>query len=138
MTNQPHKPQRTVIVGGVAGGMSTAARLRRMDEKMEIIVLESSGHVSFANCGLPYYLGQVIEDREALLLQTPESLRARFNLDVRVNTTAVAIDRKLRPFASKAPASHPAMGPTPISQATSATMHRQEPNALSTHWNMTT
>lgn len=96
MTNQPHKPQRTVIVGGVAGGMSTAARLRRMDEEMEIIVLESSGHVSFANCGLPYYLGQVIEDREALLLQTPESLRARFNLDVRVNTTAVAIDRKTK------------------------------------------
>lgn len=93
MTNQPHSPQRTVIVGGVAGGMSTAARLRRMDEEMEIIVLESSGHVSFANCGLPYYLGQVIEDREALLLQTPESLHARFNLDVRVNTTAVAIDR---------------------------------------------
>lgn len=96
MTTQPHKPQRTVIVGGVAGGMSTAARLRRMDEEMEIIVLESSGHVSFANCGLPYYLGQVIEDREALLLQTPESLRARFNLDVRVNTTAVAIDRKTK------------------------------------------
>ena len=113
MTNQPHKPQRTVIVGGVAGGMSTAARLRRMDEKMEIIVLESSGHVSFANCGLPYYLGQIIEDREALLLQTPESLRARFNLDVRVNTTAVAIDRKTKTVRVQGPsnASNHGTGP---------------------------
>ncbi|HJD90237.1 MAG TPA: FAD-dependent oxidoreductase, partial [Corynebacterium urealyticum] len=91
----PHTdpPTRTVIVGGVAGGMSAAARLRRRDETAEIIVLESSGHVSFANCGLPYYLGGVIEDRSSLLLQTPDSLRARFNLDVRVNTTATRIDR---------------------------------------------
>lgn len=89
-------PQHTVIIGGVAGGMSTAARLRRMDENMQITVLESSGHVSFANCGLPYYLGQVIEDRDALLLQTPESLKARFNIDVRVNSTAVAIDREAK------------------------------------------
>src|SRR5699024_7966143 len=86
-------PPRTVSIGGVAGGMSSAARLRRRDEPAEIIVLESSGHVSFANCGLPYYLGGVIEDRSSLLLQTPDSLRARFNLDVRVNTTATRIDR---------------------------------------------
>ncbi|RSZ64372.1 CoA-disulfide reductase [Corynebacterium hylobatis] len=83
----------TVIVGGVAGGMSTAARLRRRDEEMEIIVLEASGHVSFANCGLPYHVSGVIPERQSLLLQTPESLRARFNLDVRVNTRATAIDR---------------------------------------------
>src|SRR5699024_10877702 len=95
-TASPNTPTRTVIVGGVAGGMSAAARLRRRDETAEIIVLESSGHVSFANCGLPYYLGGVIEDRSSLLLQTPDSLRARFNLDVRVNTTATRIDRETK------------------------------------------
>ena len=84
----------TVIVGGVAGGMSTAARLRRRDEEMEIIVLEASGYVSFANCGLPYHVSGVIPERDSLLLQTPESLAQRFNLDVRVNTRATAIDRE--------------------------------------------
>ncbi|MBB4071387.1 FAD-dependent oxidoreductase [Canibacter oris] len=82
----------TIIVGGVAGGMSTAARLRRRDEDMEIIVFEASGYVSFANCGLPYYVGGDITERDSLLLQTPESLRARFNIDVRVNHTVTAID----------------------------------------------
>ena len=86
----------TVIVGGVAGGMSTATRLRRRDEEMEIIVVEASGYVSFANCGLPYYVGGVIEEREELLLQTPESLKERFNLDVRVNTRAHDIDREAK------------------------------------------
>ncbi|MGP5245951.1 FAD-dependent oxidoreductase [Corynebacterium flavescens] len=86
----------TVIVGGVAGGMSTATRLRRNDEHRRIIVLEASGHVSFANCGLPYHVGGVIPEREALLLHTPESLKERFNLDVRVNTRATAIDRHAR------------------------------------------
>ena len=81
-----------VIVGGVAGGMSTATRLRRLDETARIIVVERSGHVSFANCGLPYHVGGVIEARSALLLQTPASLGARFGLDVRVRTEAVAID----------------------------------------------
>jgi NADPH-dependent 2,4-dienoyl-CoA reductase/sulfur reductase-like enzyme/rhodanese-related sulfurtransferase len=89
----------TVIVGGVAGGMSTATRLRRRDEKMEIIVVEASGYVSFANCGLPYYLGGVIEERDELLLQSPESLKARFNLDVRVNTRASDIDREAKAIA---------------------------------------
>lgn len=82
----------TVIIGGVAGGMSAATRLRRRDEDMEIIVLEASGHVSFANCGLPYHLSGTIPGREQLLLQTPESLKSRFNLDVRVNTRATAIN----------------------------------------------
>jgi NADPH-dependent 2,4-dienoyl-CoA reductase/sulfur reductase-like enzyme/rhodanese-related sulfurtransferase len=90
----------TVIVGGVAGGMSTAARLRRRDEGMGIIVLEASGHVSFANCGLPYHVSGVIPERASLLLQTPESLKARFNLDVRVNTRATAIDRKAKTVAT--------------------------------------
>lgn len=86
----------TLIIGGVAGGMSTATRLRRNDEPMEIIVLEVSNNVSFANCGLPYYAGGVIEDRDALLLQTPQALKDRFNLDVRVNTRATSIDRKTK------------------------------------------
>lgn len=84
---------KTVIIGGVAGGMSAATRLRRLDESAEIVVLERSGHVSFANCGLPYYVGGMITDRRSLLLQTPASLKARFGLDVRVNSEVVAIDR---------------------------------------------
>lgn len=83
----------TVIIGGVAGGMSTATRLRRNDENRQIIVLEASEYVSFANCGLPYYAGGVITKRDALLLQTPEALKRRFNIDVRVKTRAVSIDR---------------------------------------------
>ena len=75
---------RIVIIGGVAGGMSAATRMRRLDADAEIIVIEKSGHVSYANCGLPYYVGGVIEEEDALLLQTPASLHARFRLDVRI------------------------------------------------------
>ncbi|MGW9629861.1 FAD-dependent oxidoreductase [Agromyces sp. NPDC055520] len=85
--------KRYLIIGGVAGGMSAATRLRRLDENARITVLERGGHVSFANCGLPYYLGGVIERRDTLLLQTPASLGSRFKLDVRVRTEAVSIDR---------------------------------------------
>ncbi|WP_155285962.1 FAD-dependent oxidoreductase [Lacticaseibacillus zhaodongensis] len=84
--------RKYVIVGGVAGGMSAATRLRRLQEDAEIIVFEKGPHVSFANCGLPYYLGGEITDREALLVQTPAKLKARFNLDVRENSTVTAID----------------------------------------------
>ncbi len=87
-------PRRVVIVGGVAGGMSAATRLRRLDEHAVITVLERSGYVSYANCGLPYYVGSVIEDEEDLLLQTPARLHARFRLDVRVGTEVVGIDRE--------------------------------------------
>jgi NADPH-dependent 2,4-dienoyl-CoA reductase/sulfur reductase-like enzyme/rhodanese-related sulfurtransferase len=83
---------RVVIVGGVAGGMSAATRMRRLDADAEIIVLEKSGHVSYANCGLPYFVGGVIEEEDALLLQTPASLHARFKLDVRVATEVTSID----------------------------------------------
>lgn len=83
---------KTVIIGGVAGGASAAARLRRLDESAEIIVLERGGYVSFANCGLPYYIGNVITNKNNLTLQTPESFRARFNIDVRVNSEALKID----------------------------------------------
>ena len=82
---------RVVIVGGVAGGMSAATRLRRLDAEAEIVVLERSGHVSYANCGLPYFVGGIIEDEGDLLLQTPESLHERFRLDVRVGSDVVAI-----------------------------------------------
>lgn len=87
---------KTVIIGGVAGGMSAATRLRRLDESAEIVVLERSGHVSFANCGLPYYVGGVIADRAALLLQTPTSLGTRFGIDARVCTEAIAVDREAK------------------------------------------
>jgi len=83
---------RVVIVGGVAGGMSAATRLRRLDESAAITVVERSGHVSYANCGLPYFVGGVIEDEEDLLLQTPEALFERFRLDVRVDTEVTAVD----------------------------------------------
>lgn len=86
-------PLRVVIIGGVAGGMSTATRLRRLDAEAHITVLERSGHVSFANCGLPYYVGGVIEEEGDLTLQTPEQLYARFRLDVQVASEVVAIDR---------------------------------------------
>jgi len=85
--------KRVVIVGGVAGGMSTATRLRRLDAGASIVVLERSGHVSFANCGLPYFVGGLIEEEEDLTLQTPEQLFARFRLDVRVHSEVIAIDR---------------------------------------------
>lgn len=83
----------TVIIGGVAGGMSTAARLRRRDENMEIVVFEASEHVSFANCGLPYYVSRTIDSRDALLLQTPASLKTRLNLDVFVSHRVTSINR---------------------------------------------
>jgi len=83
---------KIVIVGGVAGGMSAATRLRRRDETAHIVVFERGDHVSFANCGLPYFIGGVIEERQDLLLHTPESLAARFALDVRVRNEVIAID----------------------------------------------
>lgn len=84
---------RIVIIGGVAGGMSAATRMRRLDADAEIIVLEKSGYVSYANCGLPYYVGGVIEEERDLLLQTPESLHARFRLDVRISSEVISINR---------------------------------------------
>ena len=83
---------KLVVVGGVAAGMSTAARARRLDESAEIVVFERAHHVSFANCGLPYHIGETITDRDQLLLQTPESLREALNLDVRTHHDVLAID----------------------------------------------
>ena len=87
---------KTVIVGGVAGGASTGARLRRLDESAEIVVLERDHYVSFANCGLPYHIGGVIPDRDSLLLQTPESLAKALALDVRTGQDVIRIDRDAR------------------------------------------
>lgn len=83
---------KTVIIGGVAGGMSAATRLRRLQEDAEIIIFEQGANVSYANCGLPYHVGEVIKNESELLLQTPSSLKERFNLDVRVNSRVTKID----------------------------------------------
>jgi NADPH-dependent 2,4-dienoyl-CoA reductase/sulfur reductase-like enzyme/peroxiredoxin family protein/TusA-related sulfurtransferase/rhodanese-related sulfurtransferase len=81
-----------IIIGGVAGGATTAARIRRIDEEAEIIMLEKGAHISYANCGLPYYIGGVITDRDKLLLQTPESFGTRFNIDVRIYSEVTEIN----------------------------------------------
>lgn len=85
---------KTLIVGGVAGGASAAARLRRLDEKAEIILFERGGYISFANCGLPYYIGGDITKKSALTLQTPQSFHARFGIDVRIQSEVVSINRE--------------------------------------------
>lgn len=83
--------KKVLIVGGVAGGASAAARLRRLDEKMEIIIFERGEHISYANCGLPYYVSGVISEREQLLVQTPQGMKKRFNIDVRINSEVTRI-----------------------------------------------
>ena len=85
---------KVVIIGGVAGGATAAARLRRLDESAEIILFERGEYISFANCGLPYYIGGEIKEKSALTVQTPESFRARLNVDVRTRQTVTAVDRK--------------------------------------------
>ena len=85
-----------LIVGGVAGGATTAARLRRMDEDAQIVIFEKGPYISYANCGLPYYIGGVIPERNSLFLQTPTSFGNRFDADVRVNTEVTSIDRKAK------------------------------------------
>ena len=85
--------QRILIIGGVAGGATAAARARRLSEAAEITLIERGPYVSYANCGLPYFIGGEITDRRKLLLQTPEGFRVRYGVDVLVNTEAIAIDR---------------------------------------------
>ncbi|MDR3617636.1 MAG: FAD-dependent oxidoreductase [Candidatus Obscuribacterales bacterium] len=101
LANSKPTLKKIVIVGGVAGGMSAAARARRLSEKSEIIVLERSGYVSYANCGLPYFLGGEIESREDLVVQTPASLLNRFNLDIRVHHEVAEIDAKAKQVSIK-------------------------------------
>ncbi|MBC8378135.1 MAG: FAD-dependent oxidoreductase [Planctomycetes bacterium] len=85
--------KRVLIIGGVAGGASAAARLRRLDEKLQIVMFERGPYISFANCGLPYHISNVIADRKRLLVQTPEKMTERFNIDVRVQSEVIRIDR---------------------------------------------
>jgi len=85
--------KRVVVVGGVAGGMSAAARVKRLDPTAAVTVFEQDGDISFANCGMPYYIGGVIQDRNQLLVQTPESMKARYGIDVRIRHRVTAIDR---------------------------------------------
>ncbi len=86
--------KKVLIIGGVAGGASAAARLRRLDENAQIIMFERGEYISFANCGLPYYIGETIKERDNLLVQTPEAMMGRFNIDVRVNSEVVSINTK--------------------------------------------
>ena len=86
--------KKVIIIGGVAGGASTAARLRRMDESLEIVLFEKGEYISFANCGLPYYIGETIKERSQLILQTVEGMSAKFNLDIRNLTEVIAINKE--------------------------------------------
>lgn len=88
--------KKVIIIGGVAGGASCAARLRRLDEACQIVLLERGKYISYANCGLPYHIGNVIKSGRALLLQTPEMMKSRYNIDVRVEDEALAIDPEAR------------------------------------------
>ena len=84
---------KVCIIGGVAGGATAAARLRRLDETLEIVMFERGDYISFANCGLPYYIGEVIEKRDDLIVQTPQRFKSRFNIDVRIKNEVLKIDR---------------------------------------------
>ena len=86
--------QKVLIIGGVAGGATAAARLRRLDENAEIIIIERGQYVSYANCGLPYYIGGTIRNKNNLTLQSPQGFKERFNIEVRINNEALAINRK--------------------------------------------
>ena len=85
---------KILIVGGVAGGATAAARLRRLSEDNEIIMFERGDHISFANCGLPYHIGKVIKERSSLFLQTPEAMSKKYNIDVRVESEVISINRE--------------------------------------------
>ena len=87
-------PTKLLIIGGVAGGATAAARARRLDERAEIILFERGEHISFASCGLPYYIGEVIKKRERLLVTTAEAFRGRYNIDIRIFSEVIAIDTK--------------------------------------------
>lgn len=100
------KNNKYLIIGGVAGGATFAARLRRLDEAAEIILLERGEHISYANCGLPYYIGGVIKEREKLLLQTPKSFKTRYNIEVRVFNEVVSIDAEKKSILVKDLKSH--------------------------------
>ncbi|MDD2482342.1 MAG: FAD-dependent oxidoreductase, partial [Lutispora sp.] len=84
--------KKVLIVGGVAGGATAATRLRRLDENAEIIMFERDEYISFANCGLPYYIGENIKEREKLIINKPEEISRKYNLDIRINSEVISID----------------------------------------------
>ena len=94
---------KIVIIGGVAAGASAAARLRRLDESSEILLLEKGEFISYANCGLPYHLGKVIEDRDDLLVMSPEKFSAWLNVDVRTKHEVISIDPVKKQLTAKTP-----------------------------------
>ena len=96
------KRVKHLIIGGVAGGATAAARIRRNDEKAEIILFEKGEYISYANCGLPYYIGGTIKERDSLFVKTPKSFGQRFNIDVRTQNEVVAIDTEKREVRVKA------------------------------------
>ena len=98
-SNNSGVSRRILVVGGVAGGASCAARLRRLDEKAEIVIFDRGPYVSFANCGLPYYVGNVISDERSLLVASREMFRERFNIEVQTDTEVLSIDRIARTIA---------------------------------------
>ena len=87
-------PIKLLVVGGVAGGATAAARARRLDEDAEIILFERGEYISFANCGLPYYIGDLIKERDDLLVTTPKTVRDRYNIEVRTFSEVLKIDRE--------------------------------------------
>ena len=102
MTTTKNK-QKYMIVGGVAGGATAAARIRRLTEDAEIVLFEKGEHISYANCGLPYYIGGVIEERDKLFVQTPEAFGKRFNIDVRTRSEVTSIDTATKKVTVKSP-----------------------------------
>lgn len=87
---------KLLIIGGVAGRATAAARARRLDERAKIIIFERGEHISFANCGLPYYIDGIIKERDDLLVTTPDAFKARYNVDIRIFSEVLAIDREKR------------------------------------------
>ena len=117
-----------VIVGGVAGGATAAARMRRLSEEAEIVLFEKGEYISYANCGLPYYIGGVIEERDKLFVQTPEAFGKRFNIDVRTNSEVTAIDTEQRQVTVKT-----IDGKTSIQNATTSSCSHPEPHRSCPH-----
>ena len=101
--SEHNKPKRILIIGGVAGGATAAARIRRLDETAEITILEKGKYVSFANCGLPYFISRDIQRRSSLLLQTPEGFYSRYRVDVKTNTEAIEIKRENKIVVARTP-----------------------------------
>ena len=88
--------EKIVIIGGVAGGASCLARLRRNDQNTQIVLFERGEYISFANCGLPYYIGDVIKDRDNLILQKPKTMMEKFNVDIRIKSEVIKIDHEVK------------------------------------------